>query len=110
MPLQVVQASFFSSLFVGDQAYADASANTVTPPDTSDSQNLQSLPLLTADVSSDSVLNSDDTSNNQIDPNANVNIVADNAILPATGPMGVSDGTDGSDSSSNNTKEIPFLK
>jgi murein DD-endopeptidase MepM/ murein hydrolase activator NlpD len=90
-----VEANFLSSLFTGNQAYADASSNAVVPPNSS-----ASLPLLVADVSSSSV-SSD--KNNDIDPNANVNIVADNAILPATGPLGVSDGSDKSNPSSNDT-------
>jgi LysM repeat protein len=103
------KAGFFSSLFVGDQAYADVSANTITPPQPGSSQNLQNIPLLVAGVSSDSILNDKDNkkdsqSYGQTDSDdTNLNIVADNAILPATGPMGVSDGTITPDPSSNDT-------
>jgi LysM repeat protein len=99
----LAEASIFSSLF-GDQAYAD-----VYSLDGIDStKNSQTLELLQANVSSASVVQdqitktdkSKDTKKdpkdlpNKIDQNANVNIVSDNAIAPATGPMGVSDGKD----------------
>lgn len=102
MPIQVVQASLLSSLFASDQVYADT---TTTTTQSTDSQNLQNLPILSANVSSVSVIQdkNNDNQSNQIDPNADVNIVSDNAILPATGPMGVSDGSDSSGISSNDT-------
>jgi LysM repeat protein len=102
LPMQV-QAGFFSSLFDNQTASADT-ANTVSPPPSGDSQNLQNLSILSATVSPSSISQSNDTkTDNQVDPNANVNIVSDNAILPATGPAGVSDGTNSSDSSANDT-------
>ena len=95
MPLQAVQASLLSSLFGGDQAYADVVTGTLDSSQVNSSQNLQNLPILSANVSPSSASqgNSDDT---------NVNI-SDNAILPATGPMGISDGTDSSDCSGSNS-------
>lgn len=104
MPVQAVQASLLSSLFGGDQAYADVVTGTIDSSQPDSSQNLQNLPILSANVSSASVSqDGSDNQNGQIDPNAEVNIIADNAILPATGPMGVSDGIDASDPSSNDT-------
>ena len=46
----IAEASLFSSLFVGNQALADSSSSTT--PTLDNSQNLQSIPLLAADVSS----------------------------------------------------------
>jgi LysM repeat protein len=79
----------------------NADTNTVTPPPSGDAQNLQNLSILSAGVSSSSVSqnNSKTDKISDIDTNASVNIVSDNAILPATGPTGVSDGTNSSDSS-----------
>ena len=109
LPLQV-EASFISSFFGGQVAdasthqsdtdahtntHTDTRANTVTPPPFNSSQNLQNIPILSAKVSPDSVLksNKDDKKSDQkdspIDTKATINI-ADNAILPATGPIGVS--------------------
>lgn len=86
--MQVAQAGFLSSLFgTGDQVYADANTNTIIPP--SLESNSQNMPLLSANLSADK--------------SADVNIVSDNAILPTTGPMGVSNGTSTLDSSSDET-------
>lgn len=54
--------------------------------------NLQDMDLLQANVSSASVLQ-----------DSNINIVSNSAILPATGPLGVSDGKDVVDSSTQDT-------
>ena len=104
MPLPA-QAGFFSSIF-GDDAYAQADKANSTSP----SKNSQTMDLLQANVSSASVLqdknnNKDDKQkdakqDNSIDTNVNVNIVSDNAILSASGPLGVSDGANAPDSSS----------
>lgn len=61
------------------------------------------MALLQANISLASVLqdknNKKDTKkDDEINPNADANIISDNAILSATGPMGVSDGTDVQDS------------
>ena len=74
--MRAVEASFLSSLF-GDQAIADSSSDTgdISQP----ISNSQNIALLQANVSS--AVSSQDT-----------NIVSDNAMVPATGPMGVSDG------------------
>ena len=82
------EASFFSSLFgMGDPAYADTGSNTVKPPQPGD--NSQNIALLEANVSSFSILQDEN----------NVNIVSDNAILPAVGLLGASNGKDTADSS-----------
>lgn len=50
------------------------------------------MALLQANVSSASIF--EDKKADNVDENTDVNIVSNNAILPATGPMGVSDGKD----------------
>lgn len=95
-PLQLVKANFFSSFF-GDQAYAEgAKTASNTPKLTEFGSNSQNIPILQANVSSVSILQDkkDSKKDDTIDTSANVNIVSDNAILPATGPMGVFDGRD----------------
>jgi LysM repeat protein len=101
------KASFLSP-FLGSDAYAqtDTSANAVNPSQSGN--NSQTLDLLQASVSSASILqdkNSKDGSqdNVAIDPSANSNIVSDNALMPSTGPAGVSNGTDAPDPSSQET-------
>lgn len=87
-PLQA-QAGLLSYIFGSE---VSASENT-------SSGNSQTMALLQANVSSASILqeqsSASDKKNGQkespIDENANVNIVSDNAMLPATGPLGVSD-------------------
>lgn len=105
-PLQA-EAGFFSSV-IGGQVYAeDIGANTSNDYS---NKNSQTLELLQANVSSSSILQDQkdkqsasktskkDSSDNQVDTKATVNIVSDNAIAPSTGPMGVSDGKGGPDS------------
>jgi LysM repeat protein len=87
VPLKV-EAGLLSSLFgVGDQAYADTNTNTVSPLQFS-GDNLQTITLLQV--------------NNTTDTNPNTNIV-DNALVSSVGPMGVSDGTNTTDSSLDQT-------
>ncbi len=111
VPLQAY-ASFFSSL-LGEEAYAQADQVVPAPS----SKNSQTMDLLQASVSSASILqdpkgfrqggtygaSKNNSKDAGIDPNATINIVSDNAILPATGPMGVSDGKDIVDASSEET-------
>ena len=111
LPVRAAQASLFSSVssLFSDQVLADASGNTnngsnalITPVSGNNSQNIA---LLQANVSSASVLqnNSSNTDTNNTNDD-NTNIVSDNALLSATGPMGVSDGTnDTADSSADDT-------
>ena len=103
------KAGFLSSI-LGDDVYAQDQA-TPTPSN----KNSQTIDLLQANVSSASILQDSkgkqissnaskkNSKNNEIDPNVTVNIVSDNAILPATGPMGVSNEKDILDSSSEET-------
>jgi len=73
----------------------------ITPVDPNQpDQTLGNMALLQANVSPDSILE-DKTSKKDdvINPNASINIVSDNALLSATGPMGVFDGEDGVDPS-----------
>ena len=86
-------AGFFSSLF-SDQAYADSSSDTASSPTGNNSQN---IPLLEANVSS--VDNTDNT-------DTDANTVSNNALVPVTGPMGASDGTNASDCSGNDANYV----
>ncbi len=89
MPLQT-KAGLFSS-FLGDDAYAQTDQIVpILPP----SKNSQTMDLLQANISSTSILEDKNSVKKEykIDGNEVMNIVSDNAILPATGPMGVSDG------------------
>lgn len=90
MPLHAIEAGFFSSL-IGDQVYAETSPNTVSLPKLGD--NSQTIALLQANVSSFSILNDKDSA----DIILNNNIVSNNSLLPATGPMGVSGEKDSAD-------------
>ncbi len=117
IPLKA-KAGFFPSIF-GDEVYADTTAIDGTQSD----KNSQTMTLLQANVSSASIFqdpkgnklssgagknNSQDSAIN--DTNLNLNIVSDNAILPATGPLGVSDGKDSIDSSSGETSVYAVRK
>ena len=95
-PLQA-QGGFFSFI-LGDDVYADTMITPVDP--NQPNQTLGNMALLQANVSPDSILE-DKTSKKDdvINPNASINIVSDNALLSATGPMGVFDGEDGVDPS-----------
>lgn len=119
VPIRAVEAGFFSSI-LGDQVYADTTGgvdnNTVKSPVIGgNSLNLQNSQLsLEANVSSASILEDKNNKNEKqkdkdskkddvINPNANVSIVADTSLLPATGPLGVSDGKDVADTSLDQT-------
>jgi murein DD-endopeptidase MepM/ murein hydrolase activator NlpD len=96
VPLEA-KAGFFGSL-LGNQVLADANSPSSTSSDQSDN-NSQNIPLLQVDGSSASIQNSSSMTNTDSSSNDNNNIVSNSALLPATGPMGVSDGTDVPDSS-----------
>ncbi len=81
------EASLFSSVFSIFGSPALAQTKGVGSRDLFG--NSQTIALLEANTSPASVLEKGDS---EIDENSNVNIVADNALLPATGPLGVSDG------------------
>lgn len=102
------KAGFLSSIF-GDDAYAE----TAPTDSTQFSQTSGTMALLQATVSSISIFQdpekkpasfSEGDKNNSktdiTDQKTNVHIISDNAILPAIGPMGVSDGKDIADPSS----------
>lgn len=74
-------------MFVGDPAYAETSPNTVSLPQIG--SNSQNIALLQANVSSASVLND---KNSSTDIGVSSNIVSGTSLLPATGPLGASDG------------------
>lgn len=101
VPFQA-NAGFFSSataLIFGSNANADT-----TTPNSDKIDNSQNIALAQADPSSASnFLDKTDTKDNKqvnvIDQNTNVNILSDSALLPTTGPMGVSDSTELTDSS-----------
>lgn len=93
------KASFFSDLF-----NIDASANTNITNQSEIETNSQNIGLLQANVSSAEVIQDKKDKNNKdkktVDENKEVAILSDNALVPATGPAGISDGTDSSDVSS----------
>ena len=99
MPVGKAKAGFFSDLFSND-----ASANTNVTTESAET-NSQTLGLLQANVSSAAVIqdkkdkNSKDKANTRDDTDTST-ISSDNALVPATGPAGVSDGTDNTDTSS----------
>jgi LysM repeat protein len=97
LPARRADASFLSSLFT-DQAHADTNANAtaLTLPQTGDNSQNSVNALQVSDSSQIGNPTTDD------DSSADPSIVSDNALLPATGPLGVSNGKD-SDSSSNDT-------
>ena len=95
MPARV-QANFLSDLF-GQDAYAES--NIIKSPQSG--SNSQNIELLQANVSSSFILQDKDNKKDDIPntKNTNTNIVSSTALLSATGPMGVSDGTNNPDSS-----------
>ncbi len=93
------KASFISDLF-----NIDVSANTNVTEKDNDETNSQSMTLLQANVSSATVIqekkDKDSKDKKTIDESKEVSIASENALVPATGPAGVSDGTDNGDISS----------
>ena len=102
MPLSA-QAGFFSSVF-GNDAFAQTNATSSTQSNKDIQENSQTMALLQANVSSASILqdknNTDNTKNSTTDNTNMTNIISDTSLLPATGPLGVSDSTDITDPSS----------
>lgn len=83
---QQAQAGFFSSI-LGDQAHADVGS----------AKNSQTMALLQANASSAPILKNNKTTgtkSSEIDENVQVNIVSDNALVPATGASDVGGGAD----------------
>ena len=100
-----VEASLFSSIFgLGDQAYAATDTNTVKPPQSG--LNLQD-PSLALQVNGSFQVqdnkNKDSTSSDITDNTGT-------ALIPAIGPLGVFDGKDTSDSSSQDTSVYVIRK
>ena len=91
----MVKAGFFSDLFNND---ASASTNITSKENTE--TNSQNIGLLQANVSSAAVIQDKKDKNSKdksIDSSSATAILSDNALIPATGPAGVSDGTDDED-------------
>lgn len=89
LPLKEARANFLSNVFG-----LDVSANNDPNPlpfDISNSQNMALLQANTSPISNNQ--NKGDINASNTDP-LNSNIIASNALLPATGPSGVSDGVD----------------
>jgi len=102
-PVQV-QASFFSAI-LGGEAHAETEVVDPTQLNQNIQKNSQTMGLLQANVSPSSVIQEKQEKKGKksseiggtIGGDVDMNIVSDNALLPATGPMGVSDGKDGID-------------
>jgi LysM repeat protein len=87
-PLPQAKAGFFSSVF------SDASANTGLGFSSQFAGNSQNMALLEVNsFSAATSLTKNAPTTDSINENVTVNILSDNALLPATGPLGVSDGT-----------------
>ena len=94
------KASFFSDLFNND-----VSASTNITTENNAETNSQNMGLLEANVSSAEIIQDKKDKNSKdktptIDESKEINIMSGNALAPATGPSGVSDGTDNEDISS----------
>jgi murein DD-endopeptidase MepM/ murein hydrolase activator NlpD len=92
MPLRA-KADIFSTLFGNDVSASTGSS-------TSSDENSQNMGLLQANVSSAAIIQDKKDKNSKdktIDDSKTINILADNALAPATGPAGVSDGTNNAD-------------
>ncbi len=89
LPLPEARANFLTSLFNDARASTDI---TVPVENISNSQNMALLQANSFSIPIQQDKNAKDTGINQ---DADVNILSDNALLPATGPLGISDGTTG---------------
>ena len=102
VPLEA-KASFLSSIFGNE-----VSASTDTLNSTETNNNSQNMALLQANISAipvfkDKKTKDTNTTTDSSDVNDTTNILSNNALLPVTGPLGVSDGTDVTDASSDQT-------
>ena len=86
VPLRA-EAGLFSVFSIFNTEEASAQTDVLNPESGENSQNMT---LLEANLSSALILG--DETDEEIDENTN--ILSDNALLPATGPLGVSDGTE----------------
>lgn len=103
---------------MGGEVYADTTAPTTTQP----IQNSQTMGLLQANVSSVSILgdstdkktpsiaNKKDAQSNEVDPDASVDIVSENALLSKAGPMGISSGKEEEDLSIDNSPSVYVVR
>lgn len=96
-PMQYVHAWDLSSIFVG-QVYADT--NPIIQNPTLLDANSQTISLPQASISLASIIEEKDNAKGLSQSENIVNIVSDNALVPLTGPLGVSDGKDVVDPSS----------
>ena len=97
MPSQA-KAGFFSAI-LGNDVYADTANTDLTQP----SQTSSTMELPQASVSPVSIMQNKD-SNNDMPDDTNIDTsISDNALQSSVGPMGVSDGTSTTDSSSLST-------
>ena len=99
VPTRAVEAGLFSSLssmFVGDPAYAQSETNIIKPPQPG--SNSQNIALLQANVSSASILESKNTSKDEVSEEITIDttnsIISDNALLPSLVGFVGADGTD----------------
>ncbi len=92
-PLQEARASLLSSI-LGTNVSASNDSGTISGILGNSQTSLALVPQVSLN-SFDNHPNSKD--GNDIDENSDVNILSDNALLPATGPLGVSDGNNGGD-------------
>ncbi|MES3031959.1 MAG: peptidoglycan DD-metalloendopeptidase family protein [Patescibacteria group bacterium] len=88
-----MEAGFFSSLF-GDSALAKTNSATVTPPEPSSIFQDNNVSALQANDGHQVKDTKNGNKDNKVNTDIDVNIVADNSLLAATGPLGVSDGAD----------------
>ena len=90
----LAEAGFFSSV-LGSEAHADTRPKDVPAvivEEFESNQNSQTMALLHANILPVPASKSGKTKDNQIDANANVSIVSDNALLPSAGPLGIYSG------------------
>lgn len=99
------EAGFFSSIF-GSEVLASSA---ILDTDLS-TQNSQNMGLLQANVSPLLVSQDKDTKADDVDPNFDINIVSDNALLPSTGPLGASDEAEGFDPSKDEDMDVYVVR
>jgi len=92
-----VQAGFFSSL-LSNEVFADIT-DSLTSNSVISTQNSQNMALLQADVSSIPILQT--KNKDGVESNADINIVSENALFPATSHISIPGETEAGDSYSN---------
>ena len=97
------KAGFFASI-LGDDVYAQTNIVSLNQSNKDIQNNSQTIALLQANISLASILQDKDSpKDTNTSTGSDVTIISNNAILPVTGPMGVSTGKDILDSSSDQT-------